>query len=101
MNLLAPSGYVLLLVNLVLLGLAVWAFVDAAVRPAAAFPAAGKLTKPAWLAITGLCVLLSLLGVGLLGLLGGVIAVAVIVYLVDVRPAVRAMRPGGRWGQLP
>ena len=98
MNLLAPAGYFLTLVNLVLLALAVWAFADAAVRPAAAFPAAGKLTKPAWLAITGLCVLLSFLGVGLLGLLGGAIAVAVIVYLVDVRPAVRDMRPGGPWG---
>ena len=97
MNLLQPANYFLLLVNLVLLGLAVWAFADAAVRPAAAFPAAGKLTKPAWLGITGVCVLLSVAGVGLLGLLGGVIAVAVIVYLVDVRPAVRDLRPGGPW----
>jgi hypothetical protein len=96
-DLLAPANYFLLLVNLVLLGLAIWAFVDAAVRPAAAFPAAGKLTKPIWLGITGVCVALSLLGVGLLGLLGGVVAVAVIVYLVDVRPAVREMRPGGPW----
>ncbi len=97
MNLLAPANYFLLLLNVVLLGLAVWAFADAVVRPAAAFPAAGKLTKPAWLAITGVCVGLCLLGAGLLGLIGGAIAVAVIVYLVDVRPAVRAMRPGGPW----
>lgn len=97
MNLLAPANYFLLVINLALLGLAVWAFADAAVRPAAAFPAAGKLTKPVWLGITGVCVALSLLGVGLLGLLGGVTAVAVIVYLVDVRPAVKGMRPGGPW----
>lgn len=96
--LLAPANYFLIAVNLVLLGLAVWAFADAAIRPAAAFPAAGKLTKPAWLGITGISVSLCVLGVGLLGLLGGVVAIAVIVYLVDVRPAVRGMRPGGPWG---
>ena len=99
MKLLDATNYFLVLVNLVLLGLAVWAFADAALRPAAAFPAAGKLTKPVWLGITGVCVALSLWGVGLFGLLGGAIAVAVIVYLVDVRPAVREMRPGGGpWG---
>ena len=32
-----------------------WAFVDALRRPTAAFPAAGKRTKPLWLIITGLC----------------------------------------------
>ncbi len=35
-----------------------------------------------------------LLGVGVLGLVGAVVAVACIVYLVDVKPAVRGMRPG-------
>lgn len=98
MNLLEPANYFLVVVNLALLGLALWAFVDAAIRPSPAFPAAGKLTKGAWLAITGVCVALCWWGVGLLGLLGGIIAVAVIVYLVDVRPAVRDMRPGGSWG---
>lgn len=97
MNLLQPANYFLLALNLALLALALWAFADAVVRPSAAFPAAGKLTKAAWVAITGVSVALCLLGVGLLGLLGGVIAVAVIVYLVDVRPAVRGMRPGGPW----
>ena len=97
MNLLAPSDLVLLVVNLALLLLAAWAFVDAVVRPAAAFPAAGKLSKLAWVAITGLCVVLCLNGAGLLGLIGGAVAVASIVYLVDVRPAVRDVRPGGQW----
>jgi len=35
---------------------------------------------------------------GLLSLLGSAAAVGCIVYLVDVRPAVRGMRPGGPWG---
>ena len=93
MNLLAPADLFLLSLNLVLLALAVWALVDAFVRPAAAFPAAGKLTKPIWLGILALSVGLCLLGADLLGLLGGLIAVAVIVYLVDVRPAVRGTGP--------
>ncbi len=36
------------------LALTLWAFVDALIRPAAGYVAAGKLTKPGWAAITGL-----------------------------------------------
>lgn len=95
----APVTALFLVLNLGLLLLSGWAFVDAATRPAAAFVAAGKLTKPAWLAITGVSLALCLLvGIDLMGLLGGLVAVATIVYLVDVRPAVREVRPGGSWG---
>ena len=93
MNLLAPADLFLFSLNLVLLAFAVWALADAVIRPAAAFPAAGKLTKPVWVAILALCVGMCLLGFGLLGLIGGLVAVAVIVYLVDVRPAVRGTGP--------
>jgi len=96
-TLLSPAGWFLTLVDLVLLGLAGWALVDAAVRPTAAFPAAGKLTKPVWLGILAVCAIALLLQ-GLLSLLGSAAAVGCIVYLVDVRPAVRGMRPGGPWG---
>ena len=73
-----------------------WALVDAATRPGPAYVAAGKLTKPVWIAILAAAVLLGGLDVlGIFGLLG---LVAAIVYLVDVRPAVREMRPGGPWG---
>lgn len=89
---------VIWLVDTALFVLALWALVDAAVRPAAAFPAAGKLTKPAWVAILAVCVLLCVAGVGIFGLLGIIVAVAVLVYLLDVRPAVRELRPGGPWG---
>src|SRR4051794_14952446 len=45
------------------LALAVWAFVDALVRPADGYVAAGKLTKPAWVAITAIAgVLLYVMG---------------------------------------
>ena len=37
-----------------LLAIRVWAFVDCLIRKSAAFPAAGKLTKPGWALITAL-----------------------------------------------
>ena len=92
---LGPTQLLFLVLQLGLLVLSGWAFVDCLRHPAAAFPAAGKLTKPAWLAITGVCLALVLFfGVSVLGLLGAAVAVASIVYLVDVRPAVRGLRPG-------
>lgn len=87
------------LLDLGLLVLVIWALVDAVTRPAPAFVAAGKQTKQIWLAILGGCLLISLIGLGgFLGFFGFLVAVAAIVYLVDVRPAVREMRPGGPWG---
>ena len=79
------------------LALALWAFIDAITRPTAAFVAAGKLTKPGWLAITGLAALI-ILWRGPLSFLGLPSIVAAIVYLVDVRPAVRALKRGGGSG---
>ena len=74
-----------------------WALVDCVLRPAKAFEAAGKLTKPAWLAITAIALVVGLL-FGPLGILGLAGIVASIVYLVDVRPAVRQIQGGGdRW----
>jgi hypothetical protein len=78
------------------LALAVWAFVDALVRPAAGFVAAGKLTKPGWAAITGLSALL-LYWQGPMSFLGLPAVIAAVVYLVDVRPAVRGLRRGNPW----
>lgn len=87
----------MLLVGLGTLAVKVWALADAGTRPTAAFPAAGKLTKPAWLGILVAAVVLGFL-FGPLGIFGLVGLIAAIVYLVDVRPAVREMRPGGPWG---
>ena len=91
-----PSDLLFYVVGLVILATELWALIDAALRPAAAFPAADKLTKPIWTAILAGALLLSFLfgGTSLFGLAG---IVAAIVYLVDVRPAVRSMRPGGPW----
>lgn len=87
--------------------LAVWAFVDAATRPATAFVNGGKRTKNFWLALTGAATAIAFvaipapLGFGALSFLALGSAVAAIVYLVDVRPAVRPYsgRGRGRRGQ--
>lgn len=85
-----------MLISVGALVLGVFCLVDAAFRPAQAYQASGKLNKTAWLIILGLAVAWSLLGrggsFGIIGLIG---LVATIVYLVDVRPALRAVG-GGR-----
>ncbi|WP_051970191.1 DUF2516 family protein [Kitasatospora azatica] len=76
-----------------------FAFVDAATRREDAFRAADKKTKPFWLIVLGLALVLDLLfGANFISsflTLAGL--VAAIVYMVDVRPAIRAVT-GGRGG---
>jgi hypothetical protein len=77
-------------------GLSGWALVDALVRPATGYVAAGKLTKPAWGAITALALVIAYFTPPLSFFwLPAVIAATV--YLVDVRPALRGMRRGNSW----
>ncbi len=103
----SPSGYarhvfglnnaLLSLLSLAIVVVQGWALIDCVMRPTKAFEAAGKLTKPAWLAITAIALVVGLL-FGPLGILGLAGIVASIVYLVDVRPAVRQIQGGGdRW----
>ncbi len=75
------------IVSLVLLGVKLFAFADAVARPAQAYPAADKLTKAAWLWITGLSFAAHLLFPSLFGLLSIAGTVASFVYILDVRPA--------------
>ena len=82
-----------------LIALRAWAFFDCLMRKSAAFPAVDKLTKPAWLGITGGACALLLLNLVVPGsmlfyLIG---LVAVLVYLVDVKPAVTEVQRGPRW----
>ncbi len=91
------SGPVFGLLELACLVVGIWALIDCALRGTAAFPAAGKLTKPAWLAITAGAALVQYLFAAL-SIFGIAALVASIVYLVDVRPAVRQIHGGGgRW----
>jgi len=85
------------LVSLAVLVVQAWSVIDCAIRPTQAFPAAGKLTKPAWIAITAIALAVGVL-FGALSFLGIAAVVASVVYLVDVRPAVREVSGGGnRW----
>ena len=87
----------LYVVQLFCLAIAIWALVDCVIRNNQAFPAAGKLTKPAWLAITAIAAVVVAFG-GFFSFLGIAAVIASIVYLVDVRPAVREITNGGnRW----
>lgn len=91
------NNALLTLLSLAILVLQAWALIDCVTRPTNAFEAAGKLTKPAWLAITAIALVVGLL-FGPLGILGLAGIVASIVYMVDVRPAIREIQGGGnRW----
>lgn len=73
-----------------LVAIRAWAVVDCAIRRHDAFPAADKLTKPAWLVILLVSGLfgtwLSPSPIGPLSLISVIVSA---VYLADVRPAVR------------
>jgi hypothetical protein len=90
----------------------IWAFVDCCTRKAPAFPAAGKLSKPAWLLMTGIPGAIGLatvlgtapapsgtynrssIGIGILTYLALIVSS---VYMADVRPAVREISGPKRW----
>jgi hypothetical protein len=76
-----------------------FAFLHAVAQRADAYVAANKLTKPVWLAITGggtlACVLFEPYYTVMFWIAG---LVAVLVYLVDVRPKlIEAQRGGNKW----
>lgn len=78
---------VMWLVNLLILGLSLWALIDCILRPSAAFPAVDRQTKVAWIAFLAIGTVLVFWfgGISLLGMLGVIVAVY---YLVDVRTKV-------------
>ncbi len=82
-----------------------WAFIDAIRHPAAAYVAASKQTKPIWLIILGVALLIGLGGVTQqIGLFNSLLALPIVafvassIYLVDVRPKIKAIKPGARQG---
>jgi pseudouridine-5'-phosphate glycosidase len=87
----------LLAVQFGCLALQLWAVIDCVTRRSQTFVVAEKLTKPAWLAIT--IVAAALVGyLGVISFIGVAGIVASIVYLVDVRPAVKEITNGeSRW----
>ncbi|MFC4461444.1 DUF2516 family protein [Pseudonocardia nematodicida] len=95
------DGYIVFVIKWIAVPVGIYAFVHAVRQRADAFTAAGKLTKNAWLGITGVGLLLLLITNGPIS--GGAMfwlaaMVAVLVYIVDVKPAVMEVQGGGpRW----
>ncbi|MBM9508491.1 DUF2516 family protein [Actinacidiphila acididurans] len=76
---------------------ALFAFVDAAIHREDAYRAADKKSKPFWLVVLGLAAVVMKF-VSILSFLPIIGLVAVIVYMVDVRPAVRQVTGRGTGG---
>ena len=90
-NIYAFQSTLMLVVLVVLLAIKGFAFINSLTYSTEAYEAAGKLTKPAWCAITGLGfgAQLILIGSSPLGLIHLVFTIASLVYIADVRPALR------------
>ncbi|OLB81686.1 MAG: hypothetical protein AUI14_02245 [Actinobacteria bacterium 13_2_20CM_2_71_6] len=74
-----------------------FAFVNCLTQRAEAFPVVGSVPKAGWLALTGGAFLFSLL-LGLVSILGMVAIACALVYILDVRPALRDAVDGhGSW----
>jgi hypothetical protein len=80
--------FVLFVVLVVVKG---WAVIDAAMRPAQAFPAVDRLTKPAWLWILGLSLAAHIVWASPIHFLSLAGTIAALVYLLDVRPAISSV----------
>ena len=90
MNIYAFQSTLMLVVLVVLLVVKGFAFINSLTYSAEAYEAAGKLTKQAWCAITGLGFAAQLIMIGSsLGIINLVATIASLVYLADVRPALR------------
>ncbi|MBX5447918.1 MAG: DUF2516 family protein [Acidothermus cellulolyticus] len=89
--LLAPLALFFLLVRLAALVAGIVALIDAAMTPAGAFVAAGKATKQVWVTILAIT-LAVLLIFSFISFFALAAVVAVIVYFVDARPALRRAR---------
>ena len=83
------------LLNMALTVFSAFALFDAAVRREDAYRAADKQTKPFWLIILGIAFIVNLI-FNILSFLPIIGLIATIVYMVDVRPAIRALPGGGR-----
>jgi len=93
-----PLNVFFLALGVVAFGVEAWAFIDAIIRPAPAYLAAGKLTKTKWLLILGVAFVVGLYSAaygGAIGFLSIIAFVAAAVYLSDVRPRVKEFRSGG------
>ena len=104
-NALTPLNWVNWILLVAAFVVEAWAFVDALRRPTAAFPAAGKRTKPLWLVITGVSLAVGFFSaarnISLISIFPIAAFIAAAIYLTDVRPKVREFGAGGSSRQGP
>jgi hypothetical protein len=81
----------MLIASLGMFAVQAFAFIDAVSHKPEAYVAADKLTKPAWLIILGIALVAHMLIWSPMSILNLIGTVAAIVYLVDARPALRAL----------
>lgn len=97
MNIYELQGTLFLVVLVVLLAIKGFAFINSLMYSAEAYEAAGKLTKTAWCAITGLGFAAQLILLrSPLNIISLAFTIAALVYLADVRPALREVTSGRR-----
>ena len=82
-----PLGGIFILIYFVTLVMTIWALVDAGMRSSGAFVAAEKQTKQFWVIVLIVAALAAYIR-----LFTFIAIVATLVYLLDVRPAVRAYK---------
>lgn len=85
------------ILKILLMALAAFGLFDAAIRREDAFRAADKQNKVFWLIILGLALVVSYL-FSIFMFLPVIGAIASIVYIVDVRPALKQVSGGRGWG---
>ncbi len=90
MNVFYAQSIVMTIVQLGILTISIFAFVNSLLYSAEAYVAAGKLTKPTWCTILGVGVVLFFVPIPLV-LISIIMLVAALVYLTDVRPALAGL----------
>lgn len=85
------QNYIVLAGAILLFALEAWAFIDAISRRPEEFHAADKQNKTMWLVILGVALAAHMLIWHPINILNMAGAIASIVYLVDVRPALRSL----------
>ena len=90
-NVFEIEGTILLLITLIMVGVKIFALVTSLMFTPDHYRAAGKLTKQAWVAIVGLGVVANALFWDPRNILNIAFAIAALVFLADVRPALRGL----------
>jgi hypothetical protein len=94
----AVEGAVIYAITLVSLIVEVWAFASCLMQRPEAFTVVGRIPKGGWLAMTGGAILVTLMFGSFRSILGMIAIVVALIYLLDLRPALRDAVDGhGNW----